>query len=221
MAQDDRWIEVSKSAFAHEAEGFAMLRDIVPVSSPYRAWTNFEFMDNHGQWHEIEALVLGRRRLHLIELKAYTGLLQGTEQNWIVTSVSRKRRTQRSPLLTTRRKAQRLATRIEEGARKIAAENGLNPDTVRRSLPFVQESVFLHGSPFGTDLSDLAKSSLFGPDGRENETGLPGISSRILEPPNSNRAYGEDMSVIIALALQRLDIRNIAFRPRVSSITHC
>ncbi|HEY9311529.1 hypothetical protein [Williamsia sp.] len=63
MAQDDRWIEVSKSAFAHEAEGLAMLRDIVPVSSsPYRAWTNFEFMDNHGQWHEIDALVLGRRQ---------------------------------------------------------------------------------------------------------------------------------------------------------------
>ena len=68
MAQsDDRWVEVSKSAFAHETDGLAMLRYVVPKASPYRAWTNFEFMDNHGQWHEIDALVLGRRRLHLVE----------------------------------------------------------------------------------------------------------------------------------------------------------
>lgn len=206
VAQDDRWIEVSQSAFAHEAEGLAMLRDLLPASTPYRAWTNFEFMDNHGQWHEIDALVLGRRRLHLIELKAYTGLLQGTEQSWIVTSLNGKKRTQRSPLLVTRRKAQRLATRIEEEARKIAVENGLNPDTVRRSLPFVQESVFLHGSPFRVDMPDLAKSSLFGPDGLEDKTTLPGISTRILEPPSSRNPYGEDMSVIIALALKQLGV---------------
>ncbi len=78
MAQgEDRWIEVSKSAFSHEAEGLKFLHDLVPNASPYRAWTNFEFMDNHGQWHEIDALILGRRRLHLVELKAYTGVLQG------------------------------------------------------------------------------------------------------------------------------------------------
>ncbi|WP_433490757.1 NERD domain-containing protein [Nocardia grenadensis] len=126
---DERWIEVSKSAFPHEAEGLAMLRNIVPDAPPYRAWTNFEFMDNHGQWHEIDALVLGRRRLHLIELKHYTGVLQGTEANWVRTIPGRnKRRTQRSPLLLTRRKAQRLATRIDEEARKVAQEFGLGPE---------------------------------------------------------------------------------------------
>ena len=59
--QDDRWIEVSKSAFAHETAGLELLRGLMPNASPYRAWTNFEFMDNHGQWHEVDALVLGRR----------------------------------------------------------------------------------------------------------------------------------------------------------------
>ena len=67
--QDGRWVEVSKSAFAHETAGLELLRQLVPDASPYRAWTNFEFMDNHGQWHEIDALVLGRRRLHLVVMR--------------------------------------------------------------------------------------------------------------------------------------------------------
>ncbi|WP_051714485.1 protein kinase domain-containing protein [Nocardia rhamnosiphila] len=207
MAQnDDRWVEVSKSAFPHEADGLSMLRYVVPKASPYRAWTNFEFMDNHGQWHEVDALVLGRRRLHLVELKHYTGELRGSETSWIRTIRGGKPRTQRSPLLLTRRKAQRLATRIEEEARKVALEHGLNVEKVRRALPFVQESVFLHGSPFRVDMPDLAKSGLFGLDGLEDETGLPGISTRLLEPPTDTRRIDEDLSVIIALALRNLGI---------------
>lgn len=203
---DDRWIEVSKSAFAHEAEGLKYLRDLIPQTSPYRTWTNFEFMDNHGQWHEIDALVLGRRRLHLVELKAYTGVLQGSETSWVITSLGGRSRTQRSPLLVTRRKAQRLASRIEEEARKVALNAGLNPDKVRRALPFVQESVFLHGHQFHADMPELAKSSLFGFDRAEDKTGLPGISTRLLEPPSGNRRVDEDLSVIIALALKNLGI---------------
>jgi hypothetical protein len=30
------------------------------MAAPYRVWTNFEFMDNHGGWNEVDALVLGR-----------------------------------------------------------------------------------------------------------------------------------------------------------------
>jgi len=78
---DDRWLEVSKSTFVHETDGLAMLRHVVPNASPYRAWTNFEFMDNHDQRYEIDALARGRRRLHLIELEHHTGPLQGSETN--------------------------------------------------------------------------------------------------------------------------------------------
>ncbi|WP_063049767.1 protein kinase domain-containing protein [Nocardia arthritidis] len=203
---DDRWTEVSTSAFPHEADGLAMLRRIVPDAPPYRAWTNFEFMDNHGQWHEIDALVLGRRRLHLLELKHYTGVLRGSETSWVRTTLGGKTRTQRSPLLITRRKAQRLATRLDEEARKVALDIGLDVQKVRRALPFVQEAVFLHGSPFQVEMSDLAKSSLFGPEGAEGTTGLPAISTRLLEPPTETRRVDEDLSMIIALALRNLGI---------------
>jgi serine/threonine protein kinase len=205
VTSDDRWIEVSKSAYAHEAEGLELLRGIVPLATPYRVWTNFEFMDNHGGWNEVDALVLGRRRLHMVELKSYNGLLTGNEKNWILTGHNRQSRTQRSALLTTRHKAQKLASRLKEEARKVALNNGLNVDAVLRSLPFIQEEVFFHGDSFHADLSDLAKSNLYAIDGREDQTGLPGIAGRLLEPPSEGpRQYGEDMSVIVALALQEL-----------------
>jgi serine/threonine protein kinase len=207
VAQDNgRWVEVSKSAFTHETEGLQFLRDLIPDASPYRVWTNFEFMDNHGLWHEVDALVLGRRRLHLVELKHFLGTLRGTETNWVRTLPSGKIRAQKSPLLLTRRKAQRLASRIEEEARKVAVENGLDPEKVRRALPFTQESVFLHGAPFDVDMPELAKSSLFGIDGLEDRTKLPGISARLLEPPTDSRRVDEDISVIVALALKNLGI---------------
>jgi hypothetical protein len=38
----DRWVEVSPSQFAHEAEGLAIIRAIMPDETPYRAWSNFE-----------------------------------------------------------------------------------------------------------------------------------------------------------------------------------
>lgn len=69
---DERWIEVTPSQFEHETEGLELVRKLLPDTSPYRAWSNFEFRDSHGRWHEVDLLVLGRRRLHLVELYAVT-----------------------------------------------------------------------------------------------------------------------------------------------------
>src|SRR5207253_2703696 len=60
-----RWVEVTTSPYTHEAEGLSLVRDLLPDVPPFRAWTNFEFRDSHGKWHEVDLLVLGRRRLHL------------------------------------------------------------------------------------------------------------------------------------------------------------
>jgi len=63
-----RWIEVTPSQFTHEVEGLNLIRSLLPANAPFRAWSNFEFRDGHGKWHEVDLLVLGRRRLHLVEL---------------------------------------------------------------------------------------------------------------------------------------------------------
>ena len=79
----DRWVEVNPSPFAHEAAGLALIRAVLPDETPFRAWSNLTFMDLKGRWHEIDLLVLGRGRMHLIELKHYEGVLGGTEHSWV------------------------------------------------------------------------------------------------------------------------------------------
>jgi hypothetical protein len=49
-----RWIEVTPSQFTHEAEGLNIIRGLLPPQPPFRAWSNFEFRDGHGKWHEVE-----------------------------------------------------------------------------------------------------------------------------------------------------------------------
>ncbi len=72
-----RWVEVTPSQFTHEAEGLSLIRALLPGNAPFRAWSNFEFRDGYGKWHEVDLLVPGQRRLHLVELKYCSGTLRG------------------------------------------------------------------------------------------------------------------------------------------------
>jgi hypothetical protein len=82
-APENRWVEVSPSQFTHETEGLELVRKLLPEQPPFRAWCNFEFRDGRGRWHEVDLLVLGRRQLHLVELKYYPGRLRGDDHTWL------------------------------------------------------------------------------------------------------------------------------------------
>ncbi|MFC5260925.1 BREX system serine/threonine kinase PglW [Kribbella qitaiheensis] len=170
-----RWVEVSQSEFAHEREGLAQIRDLLPDRGPFRAWTNFEFRDGQGRWHEVDALVLGERRLHLVELKHYRGRITGNSYRW-----QRNGRTEDSPLPLTRRKAQRLKSVIVDALRELAPT--LNP---REAVPFIQECIYLHAADGSCGLAHADAADLFGPDGNERTSLLPSIADRLLEPRNS------------------------------------
>lgn len=81
-ADSSRYHEVSKTQYSHEKLGIAHLLEAVPDAAPYRVWTNFEFIDDNGQWHEVDALVVGQRQVHLVELKNWSGTLTGNEHRW-------------------------------------------------------------------------------------------------------------------------------------------
>ena len=179
MAQRvQRWIEVTPSQFTHEAEGLNLIRALLPANAPFRAWSNFEFRDGHGKWHEVDLLVLGRRRLHLVELKYYSGTLRGDDLTWRRDG----HRAEDSPLKLARRKAQRLASKLQDELIRWAQETGHRIPDVRTVVPFVQESVFLHHPGIRCLLPPASRIDLFGLDGSESGTGLPGISERLLEP---------------------------------------
>jgi hypothetical protein len=142
--RSDRWQEITPSQFPHEAAGLNLVKALLPDVAPFRAWSNFEFRDSHGKWHEVDLLVLGRRRLHLVYLQHYYGILRGDDYRWLRDG----QRAIDSPLLLARRKAQRLRSKLEEGLAHWAKQKGYRDLDPRREIPFVAESVFLHHEQF-------------------------------------------------------------------------
>jgi len=199
---DERWVEITPSQFEHEAEGLQIIRKLLPDQSPYRAWSNFEFRDGSGRWHEVDLLVLGRGRLHLVELKYYSGVLRGDEHLWRRDG----KRAEDSPLKLTRRKAQYLASRLTDELYALAAERGTQIPDARSVVPFVQEAVFLHHPRFTVEMSEQGAMGLFGIDGAENTSNLQGISERLLEAPRPDRVIGANREQIIARLIERMGL---------------
>ena len=201
MAQRvERWIEVTPSQFTHETEGLNIIRALLPTNAPFRAWSNLEFRDGQGKWHEVDLLVLGRRRLHLVELKYYAGTLRGDDLTWRRDG----HRAEDSPLKLARRKAQRLASKLQDEAIRWAQETGTRIPDVREVVPWVQESVFLHHPGFRCQLPPGSRIDLFGLDGKENQTSLPGISERLLEPATTHQSVRASHDGLIALLMERI-----------------
>lgn len=177
----NRWIEVTPSPFPHEQEGLQQIKELLPGVAPFRAWSNVEFRDGQGKWHEVDLLVLGRRRLHLVELKYYAGTLRGDDLTWR----REGKPPEDSPLKLARRKAQRLASRLKDELFLRAREQGLPREDPREVLPFVQESVYLHHKSFRSALPLASERDLFAPPDRQRSTNLPSIADRLLEPGES------------------------------------
>lgn len=197
-----RWTEVTPSQFTHETEGLNLVKALLPPRDPFRAWSNFEFRDNQGRWHEVDLLVIGQRRIHLVELKYYSGTLRGDDQTWLRDG----HRAEDSPLKLARRKAQRLRTKLEDGLTEWAQETGTRIPDVREAIPWVQESVFLHHPGLRCQLPHPSRLDLFGLDGGEQQPGLPGISTRLLEPPAPSQSVSPGRAEIIAKVMRRIGV---------------
>lgn len=199
---DDRWVEVTGSQFTHETEGLLYLKDRLPKHSPYRAWTNFEFRDGHGRWHEVDALVLGRGRLHLIELKYYSGRLRGNDTLWLRDG----KRAEDSPLLLARRKAQYFASKLKDELRIWAQETKTVIPDEKLVIPFVQESVFLHHPNLVCELPESSAIGLYGLDEAASTSHLPGISELLLDQPHHGKVIGENQEKILVALLKRIGL---------------
>ena len=65
-----RWTGVSQSAFAWERDALDFARRCLPDHDPWRAWSNFEFIDDEGRVNEVDPLVLTPAGLVLVEIKS-------------------------------------------------------------------------------------------------------------------------------------------------------
>lgn len=195
-----RWVEVSPSAFDHEREGLEIVKGLLPNETPFRAWSNFEFRDSRGGWHEVDLLLLARDTLFLVELKHYAGTLRGDDQTWWRSG----KRPEQSPLKLARHKAQLFAARLKDELRAWAGEKGVRVNE-RDIVPFVKEVVFLHHPHGRCELPPNSRLDLYGLDGAEDITGLPGISG--LFHRESRRApIGENQELILVQLLARIGL---------------
>jgi Nuclease-related domain len=103
-----RWTAVSQSAFEWEREALDFLRQHLPDREPWRAWSNFEFIDDEGRVNEVDVLVLTPAGLVLVEVKSRPGTLRGDAYSWTWTIEGRQVTTD-NPLPLANRKAKRLA----------------------------------------------------------------------------------------------------------------
>lgn len=198
---DKRWIEVTPSQFDHEQKGLEYLKEKVPDHSPYRVWTNFEFRDGQGRWHEVDALMLGRGAMYLIELKHYFGAISGNDLRWTRSNG----RVEDSPLLLARKKAQYLSSKLKDAYREWAIENKVNPDP-RKIVPWVQEAVFLHHPETRVLLPEESRKNLYGLDElAATDFGLTGITQLISEPARRD-PIGPNQELILAALLKRIGL---------------
>ena len=143
----------------------------------------------------------GRGRLHLIELKYYSGTLRGDDQRWARDG----RRPEDSPLKLARRKAQYFATKLRDELRLWAQQQNTRIPDERDVVPFVQESVFLHHPDLRCLLSESSAIGLYGIDGNSSRSNLPGISDLVLEGAG-RRAIGRNQELILVQLMERIGL---------------
>lgn len=147
-------------------------------------------------------MVLARDQLHLVELKYYSGVLTGDDHRWLRPG----KRAEDSPLKLARRKAQYLASRLQDAARQWERETNVKIPDMKQVVPFVQESVFLHHQQFRSELDDHSAQGMYGLDGAKGTSRLPGISELLLEPPRNHRTITLTHDRLLPEIMKRLGL---------------
>jgi hypothetical protein len=172
-----RWVNVSESAYAWEAEAITWLRDHLPDSDAYHGWSNFEFVAQDGSVNEVDSLVLTPTQLVLIEIKSQPGRVAGDLAQWTWRWPDGRDQVVDNPLMLANRKAKRLAGLLG----KTKALKG-------KRTPFVEAAVFLSNTAVRCDLSGPAGTRVFTRGGSQSDAGIADYLASLSEDQ-----YGERM----------------------------
>ncbi|GAA2246357.1 protein kinase [Streptomyces ruber] len=107
--REGRWTTVTESEFDHERRGLEAIREKLPDSDPWRAWSNFTFTANTGHVREVDLLIVAPGGVYMIELKNWHGSLTSENGTWIQTTPGGHRRPHGNPLHLVNKKAKELA----------------------------------------------------------------------------------------------------------------
>ena len=168
-----RWTAVSQSAFAWERDALDFARGHLPDHDPWRAWSNFEFIDDEGRVNEVDLLVLTPAGLVLIEIKSRPGTVKGNAQSWIWITDGRQVTTD-NPLPLANRKAKRLSFVLRR--QEALGGRGVSRGTV----PWVEPLIFLSDirQPPAIDPGTATRVVLRGRPGAADDAGVIGTLLR-------------------------------------------
>lgn len=151
-ADSPLWRVMGGPAQAQEAAALAKVKELLPEDGIARAWVNITFTDSDGRLNEVDALILTRSGLWVVELKGWHGEITGDQQTW-----RHAGRAHDNPRKLANAKAKRLATVLKDLARAANLPNG--------SIPFIAEAVVLHGKDSQVRLDQYGMESVWALDG--------------------------------------------------------
>jgi hypothetical protein len=161
-----RWKQFAESRFPHEREALEFLSQGLPDSDPTLLYTNFEFIADDGSVNEIDALVITRAGIFLVEIKSRGGIVSGNRHNWDWKKDGHTLSID-SPLILANAKARKLADLI-----------GKQRPFRKETRPWVEALVFLSAPGISVQLPDSERMRICERAPRDK---APGIIPALLQ----------------------------------------
>ena len=175
--ESPRW-QGPKSDFPWEEDALKHIRDQMPDAEPYRAWQTFTFTAPSSHVREVDLFLAAPGGLFLVEIKSQPGTARNDGSTWIFRGDDRTR-TIENPLHFTDSKSKDLRSRLIQAAHEIAP---------RLYIPRIEPAVFLSAPNLRCEFDQFQRGRVYGRDGLEKQTTLPGIWDDFLnQPPRSDK----------------------------------
>ncbi|MFD0352794.1 BREX system serine/threonine kinase PglW [Streptomyces sp. NPDC127110] len=139
---EGRWTTVTESEYEHEHRGLEAIREKLPDSDPWRAWSNFTFTANTGHVREIDLLVIAPGGVCMIELKTWHGSVTSENGTWVQTAPNGRRVLHGNPLHLVNKKAKELAGLLGQNGKRVWVAEAVcfTDDGLRIRLPAHDEN---------------------------------------------------------------------------------
>jgi serine/threonine protein kinase len=171
--ESPRW-QGPKSDFPWEEDALKHIRDQMPNAEPYRAWQTFTFTAPSSHIREVDLFLAAPGGLFLVEIKSHPGTARNNGSTWVFRADDRTR-TIENPLHFTDSKAKDLKTRLIQAARELG---------VKEHIPRIEPAVFLSAPNLRCEFDQFQLERVYGRDGAEKQTSLPGIWNGFLNQPS-------------------------------------
>ena len=166
------------SDFPWEQAALEHIRERFPTTGNYRAWAGFTFTARNKRIRECDLFAVTPTGAYLVEIKSHPGRATNRGSDWTFTDRHGRRRTISNPLHLTDLKAKELRNRLEWAVKHLGLQKEVR-------VPFINAGVFLSDPDLRCGFDEVQKANVYGRDGLQKQTDLPGVWDGLLGAPHS------------------------------------